>query len=211
MRPVTQTRTLAAAASAAIIAAQAPAANTPLTINGSLAAGGVATMAAQQTLGFTSAGNLSGMTFTITGTNDSGGIISETLTGPNGNTVNTQLNYRTVTKIVPSGTSATTLTVDTLQVGASQEVPVDVYQNPTNITLAVEVTGVVNYTVQWTVDDVFGGQPGPFTWVAAAANLTGATTNQVGTLVSPVRAVRVLTNSGGGTAKFIVNQGGVMG
>jgi hypothetical protein len=208
MRPITQTRTLAAAAVAAICAAQTTAGAGNLVINGSLASGGVATLASQQVLGVTSAGNLSAVNFTITGTDDQGRVISQTIAGPNANTVQTTLNYRTVTQIAVSAAVGTNVTVDTLQIGASTEVPLDQYITNFNVSIAVEVTGTVNYTVQYTFDDIFGGAPGPFNWINFTT-LTAQTANNNGTLISPVRAVRLLTNSGNGVAKMLVIQSGL--
>lgn len=211
MRPVILNRTLAAAAVGAIAAAQTRVGAGVLLVNGSLATAGVATLAAQQTLGFTSAGNIAAVIFTIIGTDDQGRVISETVTGVNANTVNTVLNYRTVTALSADRTIGTAVSVDTLQIGASQGVPVDQYLNPTNITVSVEVTGTVNYTVQWTQDDVFASPPGgPFIWYPAAANLVAATDTEAGSIGAPVAAIRLLTNSGGGTAKIIVRQAGLI-
>lgn len=209
MRPVTLTRTLAAAVVGAIAAAQTTAGAGNLLINGTLAAGGVATMAAQQIIGITSAGNDSAVNFTVTGTDDQGRVISQTIAGPNANTVQTTLNYRTVTQIAVSAAVASAVTVDTLQVGASTEVPLDQYVTAFNVSVAVVVTGTINYTVQYTFDDIFGGAPGPFNWNAFTTFTGGGTASGNGTLVSPARAVRVLTNSGGGTAKMLVVQSGL--
>lgn len=95
--------------------------------------------------------------------------------------------------------------------GSSPVIPVDIYQDPTDITLAVTVNGGITYSVQWTTDDVFSPTFNPATanWFAAAANLTGATTNQVGTLDSPVTGVQLITTAGGGTAQLRVIQGGI--
>ncbi len=208
MRPVTQTRALAAAAVAAIAASQTTAGAGNLLINGSLASGGVATLAAQQVVGITSAGNDSAVNFTVTGTDDQGRVISQTIAGPNINTVQTTLNFRTVTSIAVSAAVASAVTVDTLQIGASTEVPLDQYITVLNISIAVEVTGTVNYTVQYTFDDIFGGAPGPFNWLNFTS-MTGQAANANGTLISPVRAVRLLNNSGAGTAKMLVVQSGL--
>jgi hypothetical protein len=211
MRPITQSKTVAAGVVGAIAASQTTAGAGNLLINGSLAAGGVATLPTQQVLGITSTGNLSAVNFTITGTDSQGRVIVQTIAGPNVGTVQTTLNYLTVTQIAVSGAVATAVTVDTVGVGATQEIPIDRYQNPTNITLTVEVTGTVNYTVQWTTDDIFGGAPGPFVWFPGPSNLVAASTTQSGTLVSDVIAVRLLINSGTGSAQLRVVQGGVMG
>lgn len=208
MRPVTQTRTLAAAAVGAICASQTTAGAGNLLINGSLASGGVATLAAQQVIGITSAGNDSAVNFTVTGTDDQGRVISQTIAGPNANTVQTTLNYRTVTQIAVSAAVTVAVTVDTLQIGASQEVPLDQYITTFNVNLVAEVTGTVNYTVQYTFDNIFDGTNGPYNWLNHSA-LTAQTGNSNGTLIGPTRAVRVLTNSGSGTVKLIVIQTGL--
>jgi hypothetical protein len=208
MRPVILSLTLVAGAVGAIAASQTLGGAGALTINGSLATGGVAKMAAQQNIGITSTGNYSATTFNITGTDSQNRVISERLAGPNNGTATSVLNYLTVTSITSSTALATATTVDTLGIGASREVPVDRYLNPGNVSVAVEVTGTINYTVQWTMDDVYAGAPGPFVWFPGQTNVVNATTTQAASIVSPVSAVRVVTNSGTGTAKLIVQQSG---
>lgn len=105
----------------------------------------------------------------------------------------------------------------TVQAGASPAsspvVPLDLYLTPFNVTLQCIVNGVATYSVEWTNDDVFSPtfDPNTANWFAAAANLTGATTNQVGTLQAPVTAVRVRTTAGAGSVSMRVTQAGVMG
>lgn len=209
MRPITFSRTLVAAAVGAIAAAQTTAGAGNLLINGTLAAGGVATLDTQRTVGLTSAGNLSAVNFTLTGTDQQGRVISEVLAGPNANTVSSVLNYKTITSIAVSAAVGTNVTADTVVTGASQEIPVDLYVNQFNVTLATEITGVVNYTIQYTMDNIFGG-PGPFVWNSVAGLLT-QTTNQIVQQTQPVRAFRILTNSGTGTVTLIVAQAGLAG
>lgn len=103
------------------------------------------------------------------------------------------------------------ITISQTGVGNSVPIPADVYQNPTNITLAVEVTGTVTYSVEWTTDDVWNIAAGSLVWTAGPANLQAATTNQVASLVSPVTAIRLRVTAGTGTAQLRVVQGGVMG
>lgn len=209
MRPIRLSRTLVAGATGAICASQTLGAAGNLLINGSLASGGVATMAAQQLIGLTSTGNLSAINFTITGTNDAGQSVTEVLAGPNNATVNSVNNYLTVTKIAASSAVGTAMTVDTVGVGASLPVPLDRYLNPVNVAVTVEITGTVNATGQFTTDDVFGGAPGPFTWFAIGG-LSAITATAAANLVGPATAVRLLTNSGTGTAAFSVVQSGMM-
>lgn len=209
MRPVRLTRTLVAGAVGAVAASQTLGAAGNLLINGSLASGGVATMAAQQLIGLTSTGNLSAVNFTISGTNDAGQTVTEVLAGPNNATVNSVNNYTTVTKIAASAAVGTAMTVDTVGVGASLPVPIDRYLNPVNVAVTVAITGTLNATAQFTNDDVYGGAPGPFVWFGIGG-LTGITATSATNLVGPVTAVRLLTNSGTGTAAFSVDQSGMV-
>jgi hypothetical protein len=63
-----------------------------------------------------SAANLSGINFLITGYQN-GVFISETLTGPNANTVTSVNCFDTVTQIIPTGTTGSTLQVGVASVG----------------------------------------------------------------------------------------------
>lgn len=95
-------------------------------------------------------------------------------------------------------------------VADSAPIPLDLYLTPFNVSLAVEVTGDITYSVQWTTDDIYNTAVVPV-WFAAAANLTAATDNQVASLVSPVTAVRLSNSAGTGSAKLTVAQAGVTG
>lgn len=207
MRPITITRQLAAAAVGAICAAQTTAGAGNLLINGSLASGGVATLSAQQNLGVTSAGNLTGVNFTFFGTDDQNRAITETLAGPNAGTVQTTLNYRTVTAITVSGAVGTNVTVDTIQIGASQEIPIDLYISPQQILATVVLTGSVQYTLQYTTDNVFGGGFGPYNWftVTGFNNLNASSSGQVAQV--GITALRLLQNSTGKAVLEIVQAG----
>jgi hypothetical protein len=95
-------------------------------------------------------------------------------------------------------------------VGNSVPVPLDLYQRPFEVTLAVEVTGTVTYSVVWTTDDVWNVPAGSLNWNPAASNLTAATTSQVGSLISPVTAVQLQVTAGTGTAFMRVIQAGAV-
>lgn len=225
MRPVIRSRTLAAGVVGAIAASQTPGGAGNLVINGTLASGGVATLPVQQQIGITSAGVDNTFTLTVTGTDANGAIVTETLTGPNATTVKTVNSYLTITRIAVSGAAAAALTVDTVQAGQDQPVILDRYQNPLMASVSVEVSGTVNYTVQYTNDDLFNTAPNAVVWVNSAnTTLVAATTNNqgvvgldtqvtaatVGSLIASfATAVRLVTNSGGGTATMIVNQAGL--
>ena len=79
-----------------------------LTINGAKASGGVATLNSARQITLASAANLADKTFTITGTDANGDVLTESLTGPNNETVTTSKHFLTVTEIAfTDGTSGT--------------------------------------------------------------------------------------------------------
>jgi hypothetical protein len=208
MRSVTQTRTLAAADPNGIAEDQQLGAAGDLALDGVLVTDGVAELGAQRQVEFESAGNISATNFTVTGTDDSGNIISETIAGPNVGTVATAVNFRTVTQIAADASFASDVEVGTNGVGGSQEIPCDQYISPFEVSLGLVITGTIDVTAQFTFDDVFADASGPHTWFDHT-NLTNIIANDEAALVSPVAAVRLLTNSGTGSARFEVRQAGI--
>jgi len=207
MRPVVITRALAALDADGIAQAQTIGGAGSLTLNGALVVAGVAQLDVQRVVGIASTGNLSAVTFTVYGTDQAGNTISEAIAGPNNNTVSTALNFYTVNQVAASAAVGTNVTVGTTGVGASKNVPLDVYLDPFNTSLFLDITGTVNVTVQYTGDDNVLTSAGPFVWYDHT-DLTGETADTVGTIISPVTAVRLLTNSGTGSAELTVLQAG---
>jgi hypothetical protein len=77
-----------------------------LTINGAKASGGVATLNSARQITIASASNLGDKTFTVTGTDVNGDALTESLTGPNNDTVTTTKHFLTVTEVAfTDGTS----------------------------------------------------------------------------------------------------------
>lgn len=91
--------------------------------------------------------------------------------------------------------------------GVSGAVPLDLCQTPFEVTLSVQVTGTIDYTVQYTFNDLWNGET--LVWVSHS-DLTGKTANANATLVSPVTGVRIIANSGTGTAILKVIQAGAV-
>ena len=193
---------LASAAANNIALSQTPTAGA-LTLNGSLASGGIATPDVPRRVLITTTGNESSRTFTITGTNWSNSVISETITGPNATTGQSVLDYKTVTSITISGNAANALTVGTSGVASSPWVRFDDFA-PSNISFQCTATGTVNYTVQTTMDDpnkaANSVTPALMTWVSSSdTNVVAATaTQQSNFLFQPV-FVRITLNSGTGS------------
>ena len=201
MNPVRNSVALSTAADAdGIAASQTPGAAGDLTIDGALASGGVATL--QSTAGqarqvlITTVSDESGKTLTVYGTNHHGETISETVTGPNATTGTTSLHFRTVTRVAVSAAFTGAVTVGTNGVGSSSTTILDIYAMPFNVAVGCTVSGTVNYTVQYTLDDPQGTSARNWNNHATIASKTAAFD---GAISSPVTAIRTLVNSGTGT------------
>lgn len=93
--------------------------------------------------------------------------------------------------------------------GSSSSVPLDHYQNPFQVGIGVVVSGTVDYTIQHTFDDIFDASVTP-TWFSHPV-LAGLVANADGNYAFPVRAIKVLVNSGTGSATATIIQAGMPG
>ncbi len=196
MRPQTITRQLDAADPDGIATSQTPGGAGSLTLDGVFASGGVATLDVQRQVLFTFVGDETARTFTVTGTDESGNVITEDVAGVNATTTSTALDFLTVTDITVDAATAAALTVGTSGVGGSIPVPLDYIQNPFSVSLGVIIdpADTVDVTVQFTLDDI-RESTGPYTWFDHP-DLTNVVANGDGTYIAPVIATRLLTNSG---------------
>lgn len=102
------------------------------------------------------------------------------------------------------------ITISKTGAGASSPVPLDGYISPFNVTLRALVTGTVDYTIQYTSDDVYavGYNPAVGDWTAITG-MTVVAVDSEATLISPISAVRILVNSGAGSVALTVRQAGI--
>lgn len=211
MRPIFITKQLATAVSTGICTSQSPGAGA-ITLNGSLVSAGVANLVTQRQVIITSAGNDSGITFTITGTNDNNVAISETITGANVGTATSTIDFLTVTSITHTGSVAGAITAGTNGVGCTHPIPLAQYQAPFNTSLALEFpTAGSTATVQYTYDDVFDLsviQSNGLRWTSVSS-LTDKTTDSDGSLTAPVAAVRMKITAGTAPVTITVRQSGL--
>lgn len=217
MQAVTVSISLDTADADGICTSQKPAAGgvQSLTINGAIAVSGVAYLGSQRRVLITSSGNDSTNTFTITGANWAGDVISETITGPNSPaTVYSALDYLTVTSVTISGNAVGNITVGTNGIGGSPWVRFDDFA-PSNISIQCNVSGTVNYSVQSTLDDPNDPfnpvAPANMVWINSSdlAVVTANSSQQSNFLFTPKYA-KVLINSGTGTltATFLQSSNG---
>ena len=216
MRPIQQTYNIETADPNGVVTAETPVDGVDLTIGGAYASGGVATFPFPTEVTFTSADDLSTVTFTVIGT-DAGGVYQqEDVTGPNNETVQTENVFATVTDITVA--TVTTFTTEEVEVGGADVGigngdwwPLDIYvpNQVTTISANILASGTATYSVQYTNEDIFNlpaadclAVPQP----AAAGAFTSATTDQTHFTTTLMRAVRVNVASGSGQLRITVVQ-----
>ncbi len=216
MRPIVVTVGPLAAASANNIALiQTPGAAGPLTLNGSTVVKGVAVLDQARQVLITTTDDESANTFTITGTDWTGDVISEVVAGPDDTTAASVLSYKTVTSVVISGAAGAGLTVGTNGAASSPWVAFDPWSN-SYVAIQLTVSGTVNATLQQTLDDPNSPtnpvNPNAMTWVnsndTAAVGFTGTIQTNYG--FAPAWA-RILLNSGTGSVTGTFIQAEVVG
>lgn len=163
--------------------------------------GYVATLDKPRRVLITSAGNDSGITFTITGTDWNNAPISEVLTGGNVAAVASFLDYATVTSIKSSGAVASTVTVGTNGVAGSRPILLDTWSFAPWALQAV-VTGTVNYTVQFSLDNPNDVGLSSVTWIDSTdTNFVTATATKYGGFANAPQILRLVLNSGTGSVR----------
>lgn len=188
-----------------------------LTLNGALVSAGVALLSNPRRVLITSSGNDSTNTFIITGTNWSGSVISETITGPaSPATVYSVLDYLTVTSVKISGNAVGNIIVGTNIIGGSKWVRFDDFA-PGQITVQCVATASTPYSIQTSLDDPNDPfnpvTPVNMTWLDALdANLVSETTSKSGYIAYAPKWARVYvsdTSTGGSViATFLQSSNG---
>lgn len=206
MQPITVSATGINADNNNVAASQAVTAATTLTLEA-----GAASLGSPAQLVLETNADFSGVTFTITGTDANGNVISETLTGPNATTVNSVLYYASVTSITSDGGVGG----GTVQVGVTGDVTsrwvrMDSWANAQAVA-QVNVDGTITYSVQTSMDDpndpTYPVAVADMTWLDALdANLVSESTAKSGVFNLTPTWVRVKGSSGTGTATLKIAQ-----
>jgi len=200
---------IAAADADGICASQTPTAGA-LLINGALASGGSVTLDVQRRVLITAAGDESGTSFTIAGTNWQGNSISEIVPGPNATTASTVISFKTVTSVTIANNAVGAVTVGTNGVADSPWVRFDDWA-PNYISVNCSTDGTVNYSVQTSLDDpnnIASPVPaGQMTWLDALdANLVSESADKSGGIQYAPTFARVVLNSGTGSVRGVFLQ-----
>jgi hypothetical protein len=96
-------------------------------------------------------------------------------------------------------------TVSKTGTGSSSALVMNTNISPFNVGFGVKVTGTVNYTIQHTFDSPAVG----FTTWYSHPTIASKTDNQDGNYAFPVTGVKLLVNSGDGTATLKLIQAGI--
>lgn len=222
MRPVRITKSLAAASDNNIAQSQTPGAAGALTLNGSTVVGGVAILDTPRRVLLTFAADETGHNFVITGNqkvDGTGNTISETIAGTAPGTAQSVLDYGGVTSVTISAAATGAIKVGTNGVGSTPWQMVDTNLDPMSLVVSVDVTGTVNYTVQYTYSDIMGAYDAANgQWANAATPvawndpiLASVTSDGETTYNNPITAWRVVINSGSGSLAIVGIQAGVGG
>lgn len=167
-------------------------------------------LSAQRRVLFTPLGDESGNTFRIIGTNGAGFPITENLTGANATTFYSNLDFKTVTQIIPQSATVSTVSAGTNGIGSTLWNLVDWALTPTNIEISVIIaTGTANFNAQYTYDNpnnlpIGVTFPQPFNHPSVSG-----TSSVDGPINDPIIGTRLLVNSGTGTLRFTVIQAGL--
>ena len=194
----------------AISLTQSTGATGNLLLNGNLALNGfVVFQGLGRTVSLTSAGDNSGVNFTITGSRY-GRPIVEVIAGPNADTVETVNVFDTINSISVSA-AVTAVSVGTGTTGATNWFNSNYHRNVLGQTVQVIVTGTINYTYLTTLDDV-DTNPTP-TGFPTIVGMTAATTNQIGSYLSPARFSKISINSSNATGALVATflEQGILG
>ena len=194
-----------------------------VTLNGSLVTAGVATLDQPRRVLFTSAGNDSGITFTVTGTDWNNMPVSEVVTGANATTVYTVYDFKTVTSVVASGASAGNVSIGTNGIASSRPVFLDLYAD-SSIYIQTDTGGSsgITYTIQLSGDNPNNAQIGIGSdgyvnarWInSGTAALVNATSSQNANQAGVATMIRCyISNAGSNTSASVhvnFNQSGMV-
>jgi hypothetical protein len=174
-----------------------------------------------RTVSFHSTSDLSGITFTVSGKDQYGYDLENSLVGPTANnTVYTLVLYHTIDNIEADGAIAN-LSIGSGPTGVSQWIPVNNFSVEGSINLQIDRTATITYSVTQTNDvlESYESAGATYSYVVnnevnsfpVDASLTAATTNQLYKVAIPAAAyqIAITLSSGNGALTFTILQQGV--
>lgn len=220
MRASVVTKSLTAASANNVAISQTLGGAGNLTLNGSAASGGVATLDTQRRVIITSAGNDSGINWTVIGTDETGNPIKDIFAGGNIAVAQSNIDFLTVTSVSGSGAAAAAVTVGTNTTGSSPWKYFDGYIPTPNMSIDMELlSGSGTATFEYTyggflaapgvASSIANGPASPNPVAVPHPSLQGLTASQEGQLGYAVTGYRLTITLGTGTWRCTTRQAGV--
>lgn len=120
---------------------------------------------------FDSAGDISSVVFTITGKDQDGNSITETVTGVDTGSITTTKYYSQVTQIANDNTIGSNLFIGTIVGGlASRTIPINSYSESPAAVAVSGLSGTCQFDLQETFEDVLKNGPTGVVWSNILAN-----------------------------------------
>jgi hypothetical protein len=168
-----------------------------LLINGAYASGGVVTWDTAHKVDIQSAGNLAGVDFTVTGTDQNGAAQTETIGGPNNSTVTTTKYWKTITQVSVDGAVGTDVSVGVSDEAVSPDIVMNYRQPDVHQQVSADIGGTINYDIQKLYSNPFDTSITK-SWVDST-DVAGATADGRFTTIADMNdictAVRIVVNS----------------
>lgn len=178
----------------------------------------------RRTISLTSAGDLSGVNFTINGYTDASRPISVPIAGPNANTKYTNVNlgeiFHSITSISADDAVPFDVSVGTGLSGYTLWFRNDYHRIVSHLSVGVFVQGTIDYSFVTTLDDTELLGDNVVSWTAidgittptipANSDMVNATTSILGDLTIPTHSSRININSSDATGTlqiWFLNQG----
>lgn len=185
-----------------------------LTIDGSLATNGVATMDEPRQVVFTLSSDETARVFVITGTDSKGNLLIEALRGVDSTTVKTVQRFATVTSIKVDDDTAGVVEIGTSNLVETGWLPLDYMRTDFQVALGLTINAAhaADMTVELTLSNILdrrGNDPQPQvgSWLGSEFDLffpeinvfdhdtmVALTASETGNLAFPVRAIRLKSN-----------------
>lgn len=170
-----------------------------------------------RTISITSTVDLSLINFTVTGMLN-GSVVSEVKAGPNNNTVYTTQVFDIINSVTVSGVVGTNVSVGIGTTGFTRWFNHNPHSSVLGFTVAVEISGTINYTFQTTLDDVqLNASPGIFTPIDGTAgspgfpaDMTNINSNQIAftnNFVTSYSRIAIVSSTDGSLTATFLQQG----
>jgi len=176
-----------------------------LSLDGDLVSGGEFEADYPRRVSITSAGDDSGVTWTLTGYSTDGQAISEDLAGVASAAATSDIYFNGVTIIASDGATAAAVTAGTVDEIATNTIPIEHQSSAAAMVSLEDISGTLDVTVQETISDVQNADAIEWYDVTALTNKTSATRSLISKGATGVR-FKVNSYTNGADFKGVIVQ-----